>query len=128
MREIIFRGKRIDNGEWIIGNLIHQLDFYGEPVDKCFITDKNDTYDLDIGEPIEVIPETIGQYIGQKDKNGIKIYDGDIIQYVINKHKYIVTINDFCVGTIDEKGEKLMLGRIHNDFEVIGNIHEGEQS
>ena len=68
MREILFRGKRIETGEFAYGFLVKMFGAY-HIIDK---DDENTAY--------EVIPETVGQYTGLKDKNGNRIWEGDIVR------------------------------------------------
>ena len=72
MREILFRGKRVDNGEWVYGHYVHQ---YG--ADMIYLPDGVDReYGFDY---YHIIPETVGQYTGLT-ANGKKIFEGDILK------------------------------------------------
>ncbi len=148
MREKLFRGKRIDNGEWVYGDLVHignksYISYYYESALSTFI---NETIEYDgisivgVAPFIEVAPHTVGQYTGLNDKNGKKIFEGDIIKivpdsdysddYSISK---VYSYNGvFCVDYHGDDFDSTALGFLEDylpdgDFEVIGNVHDNPE-
>ncbi len=84
MRDIKFRGKNISTGEWVYGYLNELWTQKGKP--KRYTIDTCHPYDC-LGNSInvfEVDPETIGQYIGLHDKNGVDLYEGGDVRHQLN--------------------------------------------
>ena len=124
MREILFRGKWKNSGEWVYGNLFNP-DKVDTPTQICIGTYIARTcYEID--------PETVGQFTGLTDKNGRKIFEGDIVErggriwLVEYSNKY----GQFMITTYTEKGISWSrsFDLIPPDWcEVIGNIYDNPE-
>ena len=143
MREYLFRGKRIDNGEWVEGDIHKNIDFT-----KAHIHPNGERV-----RSFEIIPETVGQFTGIYDKNdkkGKKIFEGDVVKAVIvrdlgggteNREETGVIAYDQIgmIGLVAEYAgtipvwsdffQELTLSCCINDFwfVVIGNIHDNPE-
>ena len=136
MREILFRGKRVDDKEWCCGYFVSQNKesyiFEQPEVDKGIDLGGY----LDCCQMSEVIPETVGQYTGITDKNGRKIFEGDIIKIPDDYEEFghnageIYEIYFGCGGfRLKPKYSKARGYWLEDDrmVEVIGNIHDNPE-
>ena len=124
MRDILFRGKRIDNGEWAEGQYAYLLNFRtedGEPI-KHMILDGTP-----FGQTVD--PSTVGQYTGLTDKNGKRIFEGDLITIPGSKRQGLpapVKWSNFDARfEVCRRGfNPICLDGDEGIYEVIGNIHD----
>ena len=139
MREILFRGKRVDNGEWMEGDLIQSRDkTYIHPKANSFRVSETGLSKLIVLR--EVYPETVGEYTGLTDKNGKKIFEGDILQDKFGQIKIVDYSDEWgafrtCfVRALNDEGKIVatvggasFVGTIWRKYEVIGNIHDNPE-
>ena len=127
MREILFRGKRLDNGEWVYGYYVHigpvscqRAYIIPEYASSLYVN--------------EVDPSTVGQYTSLKDKNGKRIFDGDIAKVLQGKDKDIayVGFENGAFMLYPKTGniyERTLWEYWYNDWdvEVVGNITDNPE-
>ena len=136
MRKIKFRGKRTDNGEWVYGDLIQNVD--------CVKIREQEKDVKHIAKSFEIDPETIGQFTGLKDKNGTMIWEGDIVKATVSYNNafqdrvdvktniYEVKYHEkYCYFYLARKQNNLLFdgnwSYYLKEIEVIGNIHDNSE-
>lgn len=128
-REILFRGVRPDNGEWVYGYLLEAVNCITDKK-STFIVEQDATY-FGYGEfagSFEVIPETIGQFTGLVDKNGNKIFEGDIIAKGFDRYEVRWNAEQMRWGTYLNDYELAGFTKFSEPFfEIIGNIYENKE-
>lgn len=135
MREILFRGKRIDNGEWVDGCLL----VYGR---RCFIIPNEELLESEaearfywrlLEKHFEVDPDTVGQYTGLLDKNGKRIFEGDILQsamFEYSKNRAAVMAERYNCGCchlvygFSTCSDDVDIGR---KSKIVGNIYDNPE-
>ena len=132
MREILFRGKRADNGEWVEGDVL-QTRYHSGHIEYQIMPQ------TPVSSAVPVLPETVGQYTGLTDRNGKRIFEGDICKFKrfndvhIGKVVFNVTTASFImwyqpiVGAYGEKATQKMLLSVCDNIEVVGNIHDNPE-
>lgn len=152
MREILFRGKVAKGslngkkGEWVYGFYVYDKDFFNRGSPHRIYTGQPENYAM---EYYRVEDTTVGQYTGLKDKNGKRIFEGDIVRYIYEPGKGFWNANQLSVIRYGKTGLKfdgikgtnkysLMCGCMSSipfnqdaenipEFEVIGNIHDNPE-
>ena len=128
MREILFRGKRTDNGEWVYGDLIQNVDCLKIREQKKSIKKIAKSYEVDL--------ETVGQLTGLCDKNGKKIFEGDIVLIKDFTHGVALNYEQSTSKWVVKWYEKTArfsidyMNVLPYDFtksEVIGNIYDNPE-
>lgn len=147
MREILFRGKRTDNNQWVYsGTILSLIDKNTENISSCITLSSAKVYMPKGNSNVrislfndnitkmqccfyEVDSKTVGRYTGLTDKNGVKIFEGDIVDIlaeneeigtiVFDEGAFIVSADGFCLdfqNNIDS-----------TNLEVIGNIYDNPE-
>ncbi len=122
MREMLFRGKRIDGLGWVFGDLLTEYIHH----EGWTIVHGGCVY-------FEVIPETVGQYTGLEDRNGVKIFEGDIVRDKWNCYTPIFQNGIYMAFNVDylhlKKQEPSTQFNViwRNGCEIIGNVHDNPE-
>lgn len=130
MRDILFKAKRLDNGKWVQGDLVRTFERYGV---HAFIWVRDDSEYLGVKE-FEVDPETVCQYTGFTDKNGVKIFENDVVtcwtlyqMYCESVVKWDKENAKFVLEGMDKNLSGRCAMRGDYGYTVIRNIHDKKE-
>jgi hypothetical protein len=122
IREIKFRGRRIDNSEWVYGSFTHCHDGEGHPTIIPFRANYH----------VPIDSETVGQYTGLNDRNGKgrEMYEGDV--YKQDSRYYLIEWSEYSLGWVVRslKSNNVLPGHlrgevaVYDDYEYVGTIYE----
>ena len=134
MREILFRGNQTDIDKWIYGVPAKATEVDESEIIIIESVFKCDEYACRGCEFTPVIPETVGQYTGLTDKNGKRIFEGDIVagalSWLEKSKNGIVTFKNGSFGLLWYRGEAEQFNPFTSmcniEYEVIGNIHDNK--
>lgn len=129
-REILYCGKRMDNGEWVYGWYCEHS-FGRWHLKSCIIPSEKAVNGCI--EHVEIDPATLGQYTGLTDKNGAKIFEGDIIRGMGSKGRtgyFVIRWSTPCCGFNAGEGKRVwpnLNQATINAYEAVGNIHDNPE-
>ena len=126
MRDIEFRGKHIESGLWVYGYVaeISTYEVTGHRIAVGIYEKPEREFG---GGWWKVDPETVGQYTGLKDKNGTKIFEGDIVLLKGDEEPYQVVFDESCFQVYDSSVCYVMDNFYDYEIEVIGNIYDNPE-
>lgn len=122
MRTIKFRGKRVENGEWVYGYLQKYQETHASRLCICAVSVRTWRDAL----LYEVVPDTVGQCTGLLDKNGIEIYFDDIVRNKYGDIGSVIWFSDWSL-LVDWGGGDIHFIDPEWGLEVIGNIHDNPE-
>lgn len=122
-REILFRGKRVDNGECVYGHFCEFPCDDGKDIPSILRIEDKENERIIMQHPI--ISETVGRFTGLTDRNGVRIFEGDILEALNGNRGYVVFRNGAFMKSCNSENMPFLIAADVNA--VIGNIHDNPE-